>query len=259
METTVLNLEEKWLLEEKHNGIADDMFERDKARLRAGEPIGYVIGFVKFLGCYIDLNYRPFIPEPETEYWVEQVISFIKAGRGGRRDDREIRCLDMFAGSGCIGIAILKYILNTVVDFADIDEAAVKQININIKKNRIDERRMRIFQSDMFESINGTYDYVFANPPYVAESKLERVEQSVLDFEPRRAILGGSDGLNLIRKFLSDVLIYLKPGGIVVMEHDDVQKKKLEKWFRHHKYFEVAFRRDQFGCWRWLIARKSSR
>src|SRR3989344_9398998 len=110
------------------------------------EPEAYILGSVDFLKCKIDLSKRPLKPRVETEFWVEQAIEDIQANRS----TEVIKCLDMFSGSGCIGIAILKHLESAVVDFVDVDEKAVEQIAINAKLNNIDASRFRVIQSDIF-------------------------------------------------------------------------------------------------------------
>src|SRR3989344_3519296 len=127
------------------------------------EPEAYILGSVDFLKCKIDLSKRPLIPRVETEFWVEKAIKVIQA----REAIEAIRCLDIFAGSGCIGISVLKAIPLATMDFVDIDERATEQIAINSKLNNIDTSRFQIIKSDVFENVSGSYDYIFANPPYV--------------------------------------------------------------------------------------------
>ena len=109
-----------FLLNEKYAGVRTPEYEKDLARLAGGEPVDYVIGWKPFLDCKIFLDSHPLIPRAETEYWVEQAITEIqeskKAGAGTRH-------LDLFAGSGAIGIAVLKHLPQVGVDFGEIDAA----------------------------------------------------------------------------------------------------------------------------------------
>ncbi|MEK7562135.1 MAG: protein-(glutamine-N5) methyltransferase, release factor-specific, partial [Patescibacteria group bacterium] len=85
------------------------------------EPIEYVRGFTEFLGCKIDLSKKPLIPRSETEFWVKKSISKISYNSQSF-ENCKIKILDIFAGSGCIGIAVLKHIPNSLCDFTDIDK-----------------------------------------------------------------------------------------------------------------------------------------
>src|SRR3989338_8148178 len=150
-----LSKEIRWLLEEKYHGQLTPIAKRDIARLQKGEHIDYVIGFVDFLGCRIDVSHTLFIPRPETEYWVKQAIGDMQ-----RDAQKNIRCLDLFAGSGCIGVAVLKHVPQAHVDFGEKNKKLLSQIRLNAKLNSTDSKRYKVIQSDGFSSIKGKYDYV---------------------------------------------------------------------------------------------------
>jgi len=166
-----------------------------EGRLLRDFPVEYKKSFVKFLNCKIDLSKKVFIPRIETEFWVKKAIREIKIA-----ENCSPRILDMFAGSGCIGIAVLKNIKDSFVDFIDIDKKAVEQIKINLKLNKILKSRYKIYKSNLFKKLkNKRYDYIFVNPPYVAKERLGEVQLSVLRYEPKRAFLAGERGLFFIR------------------------------------------------------------
>jgi len=244
----------RWLRDEKYGGKMTREVEKDVARLERGEHVDYVMGWVDFAGCRIDLSKRPLIPRPETEHWVLQAIDELR-----RQGSPPLKILDIFAGSGCIGVAVLKYIPQAQVDFAEKDQTLLKQIRINAKLNGIDSKRYRVFQSDVFSNIKREtrpepvegYDYIFANPPYVAEARKAKVQKSVLEQEPKGAIFGGKDGLYYIRKFLKNVRDYLVPGGVVYLEFDSHQRSMLAKIIRQAGASDSEFFRDQFGKWRY--------
>lgn len=260
------NKEIKWLLREKYNGEETKEFRRDLKRLREGEPLDYVIGFTDFLGCKIDLSKKPLIPRPETEFWVEKAIKNISYDFRSFGDCK-MRVLDVFAGSGCMGLAVLKNIKNSRVDFAEKDKKSIEQIKINCKLNKINPKRYKIIQSDIFSSVSGEYDYIFANPPYIADYRRNpsarlrailrnRIQKSVLKFEPKMALFGGNDGLFYIGEFLRDAPSFVKTSEgqrKIFMEFSPEQKKEIEKLVKKYNYKNCGFYRDQCGKWRWVM------
>ena len=279
MKSKSLQQEIRWLIDEKYGGnppAGGAEAERDIARLKKGEHIDYVMGWVDFAGCRINLSKRPLIPRPETEHWVKQAIEEMQsvasrtikfslrftphppradvgtyASRKISSFSRRPRVLDIFTGSGCIGVAVLKHIRGAHVDFAEKEKKFLKQIKINAELNGIDSGRYRIFLSDIFSNIKGKYDYIFANPPYVAEERKAKVQKSVLEQEPNDAIFGGKDGLYYIRKFLKEARDHLKPSGKIYMEFDSFQKQAMAKLLKQFGYTHFEFFKDQYGKWRY--------
>jgi len=220
----------------------------------ANQPIEYKRGFKRFLGCKIDLSLKPMIPRPETEFWLKKAIKQIKSQKSKVKN---LNILDIFAGSGCIGIAVLKHIKNAKVDFAEINKKFLKQIKINLKLNKISPKKYRLIHSDIFSKFTSfkdvNYDYIFANPPYVGLNKRHLVQESVLDWEPLMAIFGGEDGLLYIRRFLKDAKKYLKKNGKIYLEFDHLRKRETEELLKQLKYKKFKFYKDQFKKWRWVV------
>ena len=243
--------EEQWVLKEKYLGKPNKNFYKDIERLKAGEPVDYVIGFTEFLNCKIDLSKKPLIPRVETEYWVEKVIEEINANPS-TSSGQNLRILDIFSGSGCIAVAVLKNVENVLCDIADSQADCIKQIKINCKINNIDKKRYKVIESDIFSEIKKKYDFVFANPPYIPKTRKNKLDKSVINFEPSKALFGGEDGLFYIKKFLKEAKKYLNEGGKIYMEFDCMQKKEIEKLIKKFKYLKYEFKRDQFNKWRWV-------
>jgi release factor glutamine methyltransferase len=205
----------------------------------------------KFLNCKIDLSKEVFIPRPETEFWTKKAIKEIQNYIALYRSN-ELKILDIFAGSGCIGIAILKNIRKSHVDFVDIDKNAIEQIKINLRLNKISQKRYRDIKSDIFKRVKGKYDFIFANPPYVAKERLGEVQESVKKLEPKISWYGGRGGLKYIKKFLKEAKNHLKENGIIFMEIDPLQKEEVEKILKNESYKKFKFYKDQFKKIRWV-------
>lgn len=241
--------ETQWLLEGKYKGHPTVAAKKDIALLKKGEHVDYVIGFVDFLECKIDLSKRPLIPRSETEYWVGQAIQAML----GNEISNRIRCLDLFAGSGCVGVAVLKHVTQAYVDFGEKNKKLLSQIRLNAKKNGIEKKRYKVVHSDIFSAIRRKYDYIFANPPYLAESRKHRVQRSVLKNEPKEALFAGKDGLDIIWLFLGQAKDFLAPGGKIYLEFDSFQKKAIEGLLKKYGYQHWQFCKDQYKKWRFVV------
>lgn len=213
-----------------------------KKQTKSELPKEYKQGSVDFLGCVIDLSYRVFIPRPETEYWTESAIRELE-------DRPVLAALDMFSGSGCVGMAVLKNIKNSAVDFCEVDPRAVKQIKKNLKINKLGQKRYRVYCSDMFKGLPpaALYDVILANPPYVDYSRIGEVQPSVLEHEPHLALFSGKNGMKAIEEFLAGAKNHLAKKGIIYLEFDAAQVFSVESILKKEKYSSWKIFCDQFG------------
>jgi len=238
----------KWLLEEKYQNKITPLYFKDLKKLKKGVPLDYLIGFRYFLDCKIDLSYKPLIPREETEYWVLKAIEEIKQSHLNKK----ILVLDIFSGSGCIGIAVLKHLPLAKVVFGELSEKFIKQIELNLKINKISKNRFKIIRSNIFSNLKGKYDFIFANPPYLAKERINKIQKTVLKYEPKSALFGGKDGLCFIKKFLKGAKYFIKNGGVIYLEFDSFQKKSIEKLLNKYSYNNFEFFKDQFKRDRYL-------
>src|SRR3989344_4016913 len=208
-----------WLLKEKYHGKPNTAFYKDIERLKKGEPLGYVIGFTDFLGCKIDVSKKPLIPRPETEFWTQGAIEKIYSDSRSF-GNRSIRVLDIFAGSGCIGISIMRQIKGLHVTFAEKAEKLIKQIKTNCKLNNIPKTQYKVIQSDIFLNVKGRFDYIFANPPYIPKNRKISKKKN--------------------KKFY--------------MNFPPPQKKEIEVIIKNYGYKNYRFHKDQYRKWRWVEA-----
>ncbi len=254
-----------WILQEKYpeinpadlNGASFGKriiaVRKDIARFKKGEPLDHIIGFTDFLGCKILAGPETLIPRPETELMAEQGIEGMKVKSG------KLKVLDMFAGSGCIGISIMRHVENAHVVFAESEKEAIEQIQKNCKLNKTLEGRYEIIQSDIFSNVKGSFDYILANPPYIPLTKKSTLQKSVIDYEPHAALFGGKDGMELIRRFLAAAKNRLNPStgsgqaGKIYMEFDTPQKPAITNLLKKLNYQKWDFHRDQYGKWRWVV------
>lgn len=236
-----------WLLRDKYNGIESPAYKRDLQALKKGEHVSYLIGWVPFLGCRINLDSKPLIPRPETEWWTEQVIRHLQT-----RNSTSISCLDLFSGSGCIGIAIATHEPRATVDFGEIEKKHLVTINKNITENHIDSARVRVLETDVFSSISRAFDIITANPPYIDIIKRPLLEKD-LGVEPATALYADEDGLFFLRTLLQDLKKYLNPGGKAFIEFDSGQEDRIAL-IAKEAGVTVMYFNDQYGVPRFLMA-----
>lgn len=209
-------------------------------------PDEYKDGYSFFCGAKIDLSRRVLIPRPETEFWARAaIIDLAKAGGNPA-------VLDIFSGSGCVGIAVARAIPGARVDLADIDPAAIDQIGINLEINNISRGRARIYHSDMFDVIpeGNFYNAILANPPYVDPGRLAEVQRSVLDWEPARALFSAKHGIEASQKFLCQARARLADSGFIYLEFDPLQRQTIIKISGKAGYSRTETFKDQYGRWR---------
>ncbi len=217
---------------------------KDIEQLQNYYPVDYLIGNKPFLNINIDLRYKPLIPRTETEHWVEKALQTIP-------QTNKLKCLDIFCGSGCIGIAIMANNPKLTMDFSDYYDNAVKQTKLNLELNQIATNRYHVFQSDVFKNIPiSQYDYIFANPPYVGHQ--EKVGKEI-EHEPSEAIFSGINGTEIISEFLTEAHNYLTPKtGLIYMEFGWGQKEKIEALIKNFPLYETEFHQDQYSRWRYV-------
>ena len=219
--------EVEWLLTEKYDGEKTEGFFADVAKLEAGEPLAYLIGHIPFLNTTISLDSHPLIPRVETEYWVEKAIAQMRSAVAAAFGAGH-RVLDLCAGSGCIGVAVLAALPEAQVDFAELEPAHHATILKNIKENNIDQARARILGGDLFAEVAATYDFILTNPPYI-DPAIDRVTESVRTHEPSIALYGGVHGMELIARIIAEAPAHLAPGGSLYIEHEPEQTDEISR------------------------------
>ncbi len=214
----------------------------------------YARGYVPFLDCTIYLDSRPLIPRTETEFWTEKAIATFSPTVLAFEDvggDSVFHCLDLFAGSGAIGIAILKHVPHAEVDFGEINDAHFPTIRKSLKKNGIAEKRAGFVKTDVWSAVSGTYDHIFANPPYLSKTH-SPLQESVVRLEPHEALYAEEDGFALIRKTLEGARGHLTRRGELYIEHEPGQVPLIERTART-LHLSVRTKNDQYGVPRYSI------
>lgn len=198
--------------------LAHDDFEpgaEDETRLNgvlkrrlAGEPLPYITGERAFYGLDFIVSPAVLIPRPETEMLVDEALKWMRLHRAEK-------VADVGTGSGCIAVSIAKNLPEAHVWGVDRSREALRIAGANIKRYGLQERVL-LWQGELLEATSGSFDVVCANLPYIPSGTVD--ELAVAKFEPRLALDGGADGLDLIRWLLRDAKRWLAAGGLMLLE-----------------------------------------
>jgi release factor glutamine methyltransferase len=220
--------------------------EKDMARLASGEPLAYVIGNIPFLGVSVGLESRPLIPRPETEWWTEELIANIGS--------RTVTVLDLCAGSGAIGLAILKHCGNADITFSELSGAHSETTKNNIARNHLDTARTHVVTGDLFVPCGeARYDFIVTNPPYIPSVRV--LDEEVTRFEPHEALFSGKDGMDVIRRIAHSAPKHLVPHGALWMECDTSNIQEAASLLRSTGFCDVTIRTDHYGRERLVVAK----
>ena len=216
----------------------------DYANERAsGKPLWYIVGDTEFYGYTIKVDNRVLIPRPETEELCEYAISQLSEGD---------RVLDLCTGSGAIAITLAKK-TKAEVYASDISLEALALATENATLN---QANVTFIESDLFSQIEGQFNVIISNPPYIPTADIEELEVSVKDYEPRLALDGGADGLDYYRKIASLAKEYLVGGGYLFMEFGINQATDVKEILMQEGYSEIEVKKDLCGKERMIKARK---
>lgn len=215
----------------------------------SGIPLQHVIGEASFYGLRFRVDRQALIPRAETEELLDHVLK--RAPR-----DREIDCLDLGTGTGVIAVCLARYLPLARVTAVDISPAALRVARENARLNNVEER-IEFVESDWFERIDGMFDFIASNPPYVEHDQLATLPAEVRDFEPSLALDGGTDGLEKIRAITASLVSHLRPGGTVLIEIGHDQGARARKLFEDVGLEGVAVERDLSGKERFVAGRRA--
>ncbi len=193
-----------------------------------GRPLWYIIGDTDFCGYKIKVDERVLIPRPETEELAMLVVGVAEEGQS---------VLDLCTGSGAIAVAVYKelekYNRKVKMTATDISADALALAKENAEANDAD---ILFIQSDLFSRIRGRFDIIVSNPPYIPSADIEGLQKEVKDYEPRLALDGGKDGLDVYRKIAQESGKYLNRGGMIILEVGEGEAQEIIKLFKSASY-----------------------
>jgi len=189
---------------------ADAALEQRLMRRLGHEPIAYILGRREFWSLALRVDARVLVPRPDTETLVEAAL----AAAGGRR---RLKILDLGTGSGCLLLALLSELPDAWGVGVDVSEAALGCARANAELLHLDARAAFVC-ADWAAALDGQFDIIVSNPPYIADGEWAALEKGVRDFEPASALRAGPDGLAAYRRILPALRRLLAPEGRAFVE-----------------------------------------
>lgn len=204
-----------------------DTLEEDLKKLESGIPVQYIVGHVDFYGYNFYVDKRVLIPRFETEELVYNVLKY------SRKQNKSLKILDLGTGSGCIAITLKKELPNSSVTAVDISNDALAVAKMNSKKNEVE---INFIHSDMLDKVEGEFDIIVSNPPYIADD--EEIMDIVKNNEPNNALYAPNKGLYYYENILSNIYKYLNKQSLLAFEIGASQGERVLDLA--HKYFPSA-------------------
>ena len=216
------------------------------------KPCQYILGTQEFMGYEFATAEEVLIPRPETELLVEEACRIAENWKD-TPDGRKRRVLDLCCGSGCIGISFSKLRHGRdLVELADISDAAIALTKKNRERLQAD---CAVIQTDLFMQIEGKYDMIVSNPPYIRTDEIPKLMAEVRDFEPHLALDGKADGLYFYDKIIREAREYLYEDGYILFEIGQDQLDAVRGLLVENGYTDIKGIKDYAGLDRIVTAR----
>lgn len=203
-------------------------------------PLQQLTGEQGFMGLTFSVNEHVLIPRQDTEILVEEVLKELHDG---------MRVLDMCTGSGCILLSLLHYSNDCEGLGVDLSAEALEVAERNVLKVLTPEKaeHAHFLQSDLFEKVEGKFEIIVSNPPYIASAEVEKLMPEVRDHEPRMALDGTEDGLYFYRRIIEEAGKHLVSSGMLFFEIGYDQGQAVSELMRTEGYCDVQVVQDYAG------------
>ncbi len=205
----------------------------------AGEPIDHILGYSEFYGRAFKINQDVLSPRPETEGLVDQALKFLKPLHSPN-------ILDLGTGTGAILITLLSEHLNAIGVGVDVSERALCIAKQNGETHQLSDRTVWL-ESNWFEKVDGTFDLIISNPPYIDDSAMNSLHVEVKLYDPDIALRGGKTGLDAYKTIISNASEFLNPGGALMFEIGFDQGKSVTDLLKSSGFKSVKLFQDLSG------------
>lgn len=215
------------------------------------EPIAYITGRKNFWTFTLEVNNNVLIPRPDTEIIIEEVLDAVKKFAAKR-----ISILDIGTGSGAIAIALACEIPHASVTATDISPVALEVARRNAERMSV-QRKIDFRRGDLFEPVEGFFDIIVSNPPYIGAREYEELPEGVKAFEPREALFAGHSGLEFYEKLIYQAVKHLEKNGWLLLEIGARQNEDVCRIMESSGFYDgIEMRRDYGGLPRVVKARR---
>jgi len=233
-----LLLRRETVLTERHA----EALRRGLRRVAAGEPVQYVLGQWDFRALTLRTDARALIPRPETEQLIDRVLASPVWS-----DCASPQVVDVGTGSGCIVLSLAHERPAGVFVGIDRSPEALSLARENAVACGLAERVAFREGCGCAEFLPGSIDLIVSNPPYIASAVVDGLERHIRDHEPRMALDGGVDGLDVLRAIVRDAVMVLRPGGWIYFEIGDDQGSSMRRLLEEAGFADVCIARDLAG------------
>ena len=228
----VLKKDRKFLIMNSRNEVVDKDYKNFRklisSRLKR-KPVAYLTGVKSFWKYDFKINEKVLIPRPETELLIEKVLEYYK-------NKENINFLEIGIGSGCIILSILKEKKSFLGKGLDVSKDSLKVCKVNAETLGLNSR-LKLYKSDIDNFMLGKYDLIISNPPYIKNLDLKNLDDDIINYEPKKALDGGLDGLSEIRKVIKKSSELIKYRGKLVLEIAHDQKNEVKKILENNNFY----------------------
>jgi len=216
-------------------------------RRLAGEPVDNILGVREFYGRDFKISKDVLSPRPETEMLIDAALDILQ-------DKSKARILDLGTGSGAIIITILAEAPHVKGVAIDVSDEALSITRQNANSHEV-ENRLTVLRGNWFDPVEGRFDIILSNPPYITDAAMDELAAEVSGFDPDLSLRGGEDGLIAYRDIISKASHYLKADGIVFFEIGYDQGKSVSDLLKQQGFTDISLSKDLSGHNRMIKAR----
>ncbi|MEZ5871133.1 MAG: peptide chain release factor N(5)-glutamine methyltransferase [Nitratireductor sp.] len=225
-------------------------FQHFVERRSRGEPVSRIVGRREFFGLDFEVSPDVLDPRADTELLVEMAIREL----AGSDTATAIRFCDIGTGSGAVAVALLKQLPNATCVAVDVSHQALEVALRNAMRHGVGDR-IEFCHGNYLEPLQGSFDLLVSNPPYIASHEIESLSREVREHDPALALDGGKDGLDAYRAILGGARQVLKPDGLILLEIGHDQPQSVSAIAADCGFDNIVVHKDMAGHDRVITAR----